>query len=137
MHNVRARLLGGTEEWLLSPECKPGMVHLRADMFWQLALSDTQCCSAVIRSYILVESCQVPASLPVQQIAPGNNMPFSQSSCTVQELEGNWLFPARHRVQCEQINRSCFHVNVPGFQIGLLISFVEGHRLRSTSATNL
>lgn len=22
-----------------------------------------------------------------------NNMPFSQSSCTVQELEGNWLFP--------------------------------------------
>lgn len=61
MHNVRARLLRGTQEWLLSPECKPGMVHLRADMFWQLAHSETQCWSAVIRSYILVESCQVPS----------------------------------------------------------------------------
>eukprot|EP00435_Cladocopium_sp_Y103_P038798 s996_g10.t1 len=35
-----------------------------------------------------------------------NNMPFSQSSCTVQELEGNWLFP--DTVYEVRVRQTCF-----------------------------
>lgn len=76
--------LEGTADWLLSPECWPGMIEVEEVLEYNLD-----------RSQIWMK--QTHATW-LREI-PGNTMPFSQSSCTVNELEGNWLYPVWCQVQ--------------------------------------